>query len=197
VAPVNDGTVTKLAVTWAASATDSTHDAATSYNLRYSVHAAASWTTVSGVTSGNVVTGLTSGTSYDVELQGANASTTSPGAWSGATTASTYSTVMSWDIQTTPVVHASLGNIFLAFTTPNPGGSVGVNYWYSTSATINTMTGTEATSRTSGGTDNGYPIFTNAWGAYTIGPPAAGTYYVWANVGDGSGGIISELVTVT
>ena len=61
--PVYDGTTTKLTVAWIASATDGTHDAATGYDLRWSVAAANTWTTVTSVSSGAVVTGLSTGTS--------------------------------------------------------------------------------------------------------------------------------------
>jgi hypothetical protein len=194
VAPVNDGTATKLAVTWAASATDSSHDAATGYNLQYSVHAANSWTAVSSVSSGAVITGLTAGTSYDVQVQGTNASTSSPGAWSASTTASTYSTVLSWITQTTPETHGTGSHVFSLHTTPNPSGAVGVDFYWSTSTTTNTNTQPGPQSSLGSG---GYPINGNQWGAYMTAPAAAGTYYCWGIVNDNSGAIISEAITVT
>jgi hypothetical protein len=153
---------------------------------------------VSGVTSGAVITGLSSGTSYDVQVQATNASTTSPGAWSSTTTASTYSTAMAW--YGTPAgsyTHGSGGHVVSVSTTPNPSGSVGVNFWWSTSATTNTQSAAENTSRASGGTDNGYPVFTNVWGEYATAPTATGTYYIWAIIGDGSGALVSSAITVS
>ncbi len=194
VAPVPNGTVTQLTVAWAVSAIDGTHGAATGYDLEYSVHAANSWTTVTSVASPYTITGLASGTSYDVQLRGKNAATTSPSAWSASTTASTYSTVMSWNTVTTPVVHNSGGNVFNLHTTPNPSGTVGVNFDWSTSATTNTMTAPSPTQSLGSG---GYPINTNEWGGYVTAPATAGTYYLWGLVNDNSGALVSAAITVT
>jgi hypothetical protein len=192
VAPVNDGTVTKLAVTWSASATDSTHYAATSYNLRYSVHAANSWTTVSGVTSGTVVTGLTIGTSYDIEVQGANASTTSPRVWSSATTASTYASVVTWSASGEPLSTQSrsttnvLGVVFTegmnAATSPQASS---VSFAMPTGNTVVPVSGLVSGTYTN-------PTF--AWAVfYPV--PANGTYYFWAIAYDSRGDVIGALVS--
>ena len=93
-APVDDGTVSKLAVTWTASATDGTHDAATGYDVRHSPAGAGTWTTLVGVGSGAVITGLSAGTSYDVQVRATNGSTTSPSAWSSSATVSTWTNVI-------------------------------------------------------------------------------------------------------
>ena len=204
VAPVSDGTTSKLTVTWAASTTDGTHDAATGYNLRYGVHPASSWTTVSGVVSGAVVTGLTAGTSYDVQVQGTNASTGSPGAWSASTTASTYATAMAW-VQTgpNPWTHSLGGQAVNVTTTPNPGtGSTGgVNFTWSTSATVNNdcASSLDRESRGSGSAsgDNGYPVASNKWGCYMTSPATTGTYYIWAFTNVGDGALVSVAVSVT
>src|SRR5208282_4420811 len=50
-----------LTVTWTAPAIDSTHSAATGFNLRSSPTGAATWTTVSGVTSPHNFSGLAAG----------------------------------------------------------------------------------------------------------------------------------------
>ena len=97
--PVYDGTTTKLTATWSAPATDGSHDAATRYDLQWSVHAGAAWTPVSGASSGAVITGLSAGTSYDVQVRAKNASTGSPGAWSASGTASTYSSTVVWGVE--------------------------------------------------------------------------------------------------
>jgi hypothetical protein len=204
VAPIPDGTVTKLAVTWAVSTVDGTHDAATGYNLRYSVHAANTWTVVAGVSSGAVITGLLSGTSYDVQVQATNSSAASPSAWSGSTTASTYATVMSWNAAgPNPWVHTLGGQAVNVNCTPNPGsGSTGgVNFTWSTSATINNdcSAANDRFSRGTGSTtgDNSYPFAGNKWGVYLTPPTAPGTYYIWALTTVGDGGIVSPAVTVT
>jgi hypothetical protein len=84
------GSGSNLTVTWTAPAIDSTHDAATSYNLRSSPSGAGTWTTVSSVTSPYTLSGLTAGGAYDVEVQSANAAGTS--AWSATSTLTTTTT---------------------------------------------------------------------------------------------------------
>jgi hypothetical protein len=76
-----------LNVTWAAPAVDSTHSAVTGFNLRSSPSGAATWTTVSGVSSPYNLSGLTSGMAFDVQLQSSNAAGTS--AWSATSTLAT------------------------------------------------------------------------------------------------------------
>ena len=82
-----NGTGSDLTVTWTAPAIDSTHAAATGFNLRSSPSGAGAWTTVSGVTSPYDLSGLASGAAIDVELQGVNAAGTS--AWSATSTLTT------------------------------------------------------------------------------------------------------------
>ena len=89
VAPPPNGTTSQLTVTWTASAVDSAHGAATGYNLRSSPTGAGTWTTVTGVTSPYTLTGLSGATAIDVEVQATNAAA-SPGAWSTATTGTTW-----------------------------------------------------------------------------------------------------------
>ena len=86
-ATLADDSGSGLLVTWAAPATDATHGAATSYNLRFSLSGAGNWTVQTGVTSPFDLTGLTAGTSYDVQVQAQNAGGTS--AWSPTSTLTT------------------------------------------------------------------------------------------------------------
>jgi hypothetical protein len=192
IAPANDGTTSKLTVTWAAPATDATHDAATGYNLQYSVHSAGSWTLVSGVTSPHTITGLSAGTSYDVEVQGTNSSTTSPGAWSSATTASTYSSALTWGVSGQPLssfTHGS-GNI-------NGVNNAGINVnaapepyaVYLDATTSNTVI------PTSGLTSVTYYNSTYQWADFYPVPSAPGTYYLWALAKDSSGNLIGAMVS--
>jgi titin len=81
------GSGSNLTATWSAPATDGSHSAATTYNLRSSLTGAGTWTTLSGVTSPATITGLTAGSAYDVEVQGSNAGGT--GAWSAISTLTT------------------------------------------------------------------------------------------------------------
>lgn len=73
-----------LTVTWSAPATDSAHDAATSYNLQYGPSGAGQWSVVTAVSSPYALTGLPGGSAFDVAVQGANAAGT--GAWSATST---------------------------------------------------------------------------------------------------------------
>ena len=81
------GTGSDLTVTWTAPAIDSTHGAATGFDLWSSLAGADNWTTVPGVTSPYELTGLAAGAAIDVQLRGSNASGTS--AWSATSTLTT------------------------------------------------------------------------------------------------------------
>ncbi len=71
-ASLAQGAGSNLTVTWPASAIDSTHNAATGYNLRSSPSGAGTWTTVPGVTSPYTLTGLAAGVAIDVQVQSSN-----------------------------------------------------------------------------------------------------------------------------
>ena len=86
-ASLAQGTGSDLMVTWATPAIDSTHNAATGYNLRSSPSGAGSWTVKPGVTSPYDLSGLAAGAAIDVQLQSVNAAGTS--AWSATSTLST------------------------------------------------------------------------------------------------------------
>jgi hypothetical protein len=81
------GAGSNLTVTWTAPATDSTHGAATGFNLRSSPSGAGTWTIVTGVTSPYTLSGLAAGAAIDVQIQGTNAAGTS--AWSATNTLTT------------------------------------------------------------------------------------------------------------
>jgi hypothetical protein len=87
------GAGTNLTVSWTAPAVDSTHNAASSYNLRSSPSGANTWTTVTGVTSPYTLSGLAGSAAIDVQVQATNASGT--GAWSAISTLTTASAVLS------------------------------------------------------------------------------------------------------
>jgi Fibronectin type III domain len=78
-------------VTWAYPAIDSTHDAATGFNLLFSPSGAANWSLVSGVNSPYLLSGLMAGEAVDVQLQSSNAAGT--GAWSAISTLATATAV--------------------------------------------------------------------------------------------------------
>ena len=63
------GSGSDLTVTWTAPPVDSTHGAATGFNLRSSLSGTAAWTIVSGVTSPYDLSGLEAGVAVDVQLQ--------------------------------------------------------------------------------------------------------------------------------
>ena len=84
------GAGSDLTVTWSAPAIDSTHSAATGYNLQSSPSGAGTWTIVSGVVSPCDLSGFAAGTAIDVQVQASNASGSS--GWSATTTLTTAST---------------------------------------------------------------------------------------------------------
>lgn len=174
VAAPADGTVTKLTVTWTASATDGTHGAATGYNLRYSPAGAATWTTVTGATSPATLTGLSGAAAYDVAVQGSNAAA-SPGAWSAAATASTWGATVApgnWVPATSQTHGASVapngGAQLVAVAAPTAVG--GAAFAWSPSNTA-----VPASGLISGGADGQ----ANGWGQWFNAPSTAGTYYLW------------------
>jgi prophage DNA circulation protein len=194
VAPTLDGTTSKLAVTWAAPAPDGTHDAATGYDLQWSMHAAGAWTLVSNVSSGTVIAGLTAGTSYDVQVRAKNGSTNSPSAWSSTMTASTNSLTVVWGSlgPTSPVSHTGSwpagGLNFLVGSTP-PAGTVG---WIGYSATASPVPATGLNGPISAGTGGSGG---NSFGLYLNPPATAGIWYVFAILKNSGGGVIGALVS--
>ena len=139
VAPPPDGTADQLAVTWTAPAVDSTHGAATGYNLRSSPSGAGTWTTVSGVTSPYTLTGLAGATAIDVEVQATNAAV-SPGAWSAITTGTTWGATVvpgSWTAAASQVHNTSVapnGGVQMTATAA-PTAVAGAAFFWSTSPT--------------------------------------------------------------
>jgi hypothetical protein len=196
VAPPPDGTAGKLAVAWTAPAVDSTHGAATGYNLRYSPSGAGTWTTVSGVTSPYVLTGLAGAAAIDVEVQGTDAAA-SPGAWSATVTATTWGVTIvpgNWVPAASQVHNTSVapngGANMIA--TPAPTAVSGAAFAWSASASVAPTSGLIAAAA------NGQ---TNGWGQWFNAPATAGTYYLWM-LAQGSGGatigaLAGSAITVT
>jgi hypothetical protein len=86
---LTQGPGSDLVVSWTPPPIDSTHSAATAFNLQSSPSGANLWSTVANVTSPFDLSGLGSGTAIDVRVQSANAGGTS--AWSATATATTAS----------------------------------------------------------------------------------------------------------
>ena len=190
VVPPPDGTNTKLAVTWSAPATDTTHGSATGFNVRSSPSGAGIWTIVSGVTSPCTVTGLAGATAIDVEIQATNAAA-SAGAWSAITTATTWGATVApggWTAAATQTQNASVapnGGVML-FGTAAPTTVTGAAFAWSASNSTVPTTGLIAAA------PDGQ---TNGWAQYFNAPAAPGTYYLWM-LAQGSGGFITgALVT--
>ena len=171
VPPAYDGTTTKLTVAWSASTTDGTHDAATGYDAQWSVHAASTWTLVSSISSGAVITGLAAGTSYDVQVRGKNASSSSPGAWSASTTASPYSSTVVWGINPPPstYVHSGGPPINANFSVNPPA----VNFAWSPSNTVIPTTALYAAT---------YAGSYYNWAGYPGTPVTPGTSYLLGDI---------------
>jgi len=190
---------TGLTATWTAPSSGGT---ATGYNLRYSVHAANSWTTASGVTSPYSITGLTAGTSYDVQVQATNASPSSPGSWSASTTTSTYNYAMGSGFQPygsgTSYAHASTCNANASDNSASADGShtvpANVYFGWSTSPTIAPTSISGMTIAQGQFTNSSH----NYWYAYGVPTPAsAGTYYFWAVETNAGGVIVASAVQGT
>ena len=196
VAPPADGTATKLAVNWTASATDGTHGGATGFNLRYSPAGAGAWTTVTGVTSPYTITGLAGGSAIDVEVQATGAAA-SPSAWSAIATGTTWGATVvpgNWIAAASQVRGTSVApNGGLQMTAAAaPTAVTGAAFAWSTSASAVPTSG--LVSALSDGQTNG-------WGQYLNAPATAGTFYVWM-LAQGAGGttvgaLVSSAITVS
>jgi len=190
IVPPPDGTAGKLTVAWTAPATDSTHGAATGYNLRYSPSGAGNWTTVTGVTSPYILIGLTGGAAIDFQVQGTNAATSS-GAWSASMTAIAWGATVApgnWVPASTQTHGASIapngGAQLVAVAAPTTVTS-GAFAWSSGNTNVPTS------GLISGGGDGQ----TNGWGQWFNAPATTGTYYLWL-LAQGAGGVTTgALVT--
>jgi hypothetical protein len=190
VAPPPNGTASELTVTWTAPAVDSTHGAATGYNLRSSPTGAGTWTTVTGVTSPYTLTGLSGAAEIDIEIQATNAAA-SPSPWSPATTGTTWGATVvpaSWSAAASQVHNSSVapngGVNFTAAAAPTAVTS-GAFAWSASQTTLPT-TGLIAASA------DGQ---TNGWGQWFNTPATAGTFYLWM-LAQGAGGVTTgALVT--
>jgi len=196
VTPPPDGTTSKLAVAWTVPAVDSTHGAATGYNLRTSPTGANTWTTLSNVTNPCTLTGLTGATAIDVEVQATNAATTAS-SWSTTMTGTTWGTTVAtgtWTAASTQVHNASVtpsGGVNIV-ATPAPTVPTAAAFGWSSSAS--TMPTTGLITATADGQTNG-------WGQWFNAPATAGTYYLWMMTqGAGAlttGAMVTSAITVT
>lgn len=189
-AAVADGTTGKLAVYWSAPATDATHDAASGYNLRFSIAGANTWTTIAGATPGQLLTALAAATSYDVEVQATNAAA-SPSAWSAKLAASTYGVSITWGSWT-----AGSSQTHGAAVAPNGG----VNFFAvaaptTPAAQVLAWSASNTTPPSSGFITAGSTGTTNQFGNWFNAPSSTGTFYLWAMSNDGSGNVIGALAS--
>jgi hypothetical protein len=88
-ATLAQGSGSALTATWTAPASDSSHSAATGYNLRSSPSGAGTWTTVASVSNPYTITGLAFGAAIDVQVQATNSVGAS--GWSATSTLTTAS----------------------------------------------------------------------------------------------------------
>jgi len=190
VAPLPDGTTTKLIVSWTAPATDSTHGAATGFNLRYSPAGAGTWTTLSAVTSPYTLTGLSGATAIDVEIQATNAAA-SPSAWSATITGTTWGASVvpgNWTAAPSQVHGTSVapaGGLQMTAAAA-PTAVTGAAFAWSTSSS------TVPTSGLIAALSDGQ---TNGWGQYLNAPATPGTYNVWMLAQGAGGATTGALVT--
>jgi hypothetical protein len=127
------GTGSNLTVSWIAPAIDSTHSAATGFNLRSSPSGANTWTTVSGVTSPYTLSGLAAGAAIDVQVESTNAGGSS--AWSATstlTTASTGSNAPNAPViaSVTPPADGTTSKLTITWTAPAVDGTHGAATGY-------------------------------------------------------------------
>ncbi len=196
VAPLPDGTNTKLTVTWPNPATDSTHNAATGFNLRYGPNGAGTWTTVSGVNSPYALTGLAGATAIDVEVQATNAAA-SPSAWSAVATGTTWGATVvpgNWVAAASQVHNASVA----------PNGGAQMNATAAPTAVTGAAfawSASNSTVPTSGLVAAAADGPTNGWGQWFNAPATAGTFYLWMLAqGAGSttiGALVTSAITVS
>jgi hypothetical protein len=185
-------TATTMPLSWIA---PSSGGAVTSYSVRSSVHGANTWTTVTGIAStAATIAGLLPTTSYDFEVAAVNA--TGSSAWTAALTVSTGAVgtiyTMSWNQAPPASWPIGVQHPINCHVTPQPGATVGVNFYFSSSNSVNTA----SLVWPSRGSD-GYPILTDVWGCYMTATLPAGTYYIWAVVQDGAGTLVSSAITVS
>jgi hypothetical protein len=190
VGPQPDGTNTKLTVTWTAPTVDSTHNAATGYNVRSSPHGAGTWTTVSGLASPYTLTNLSGAIAIDFEVQGTNAAA-SPGAWSTITTGTTWGTTVApggWIAAASQVHNTNVapnGGVQMVATAA-PTAVTGAAFAWSASNSAIPTTGLIAAS------SDGQ---TNGWAQYFSAPATAGTFYLWSLAQGAGATTIGALVT--
>jgi len=196
VAPPTDGTAGHLAVSWSAPAADSTHGAATGYNLRSSPTGAGTWTVLTGVTSPYTLTGLSGGTAIDIEVQGTNAAA-NPGVWSAAMTGTSWGVTVvpgNWVCGTSQVHNTSVapsGGVQMTATAAPTAVTGAVFAWSASGSAV----------PTSGFIVGGADGQTNGWGQWFSAPATAGTFYLWMLAqsagGVTSGALVTPAITVT
>ncbi|HBK05784.1 MAG TPA: hypothetical protein DDZ81_07940 [Acetobacteraceae bacterium] len=181
----NPTTSSSVQLTWSGQ-TGST--AATSFTVLYRVTGTASWTSwTSGVAvTTSTISGLLAATSYDFEVEGANASGSGPA--SPIVTASTPVAAQSvtsivWNV--TPIGPYTLGS-----------GAIGINAHVSPATSpiqfgFSSSPSTPASSWTAA-----ILVNTDLWGAYVPLPLTSGTYYAWAEGLDGSAATASATAFV-
>lgn len=177
------GSGSTLTATWTAPATDSTHSAATGYNLRYGPTGTGTWTNVSAVAKPYTLSGLAAATAVDVQIQSVNAAGAS--IWSATSTLTTasagpYAPNVPAIASVAPPADGTATKLTVAWTAPasdgTHGAATGYNLRYSPSGagtwtTVSGVTGPYTIAALSGasamdvqvqGTNAGSP---GAWSA--------------------------------
>jgi hypothetical protein len=168
-----------------------------SYNVRYSVDGASTWTTVSGITGTSAtVTGLSASTAYDYQVEAVNAGGTS--AWSSqvvSTTAAPSNYLLTSFAPAAGYTAAHGTNGIIVQINDNSATGDGthtvphaVNIAWSTGNTTVPSSGLQTTTQYSNGGHN-------LWVTYANGPTTAGTWYVWGIAYDAGGNIVATCVS--
>ncbi len=188
-------TSTTQPLSWTAPTTGGT---VTSYSVRYSLHAANVWTTVTGITAtATTITGLVGSTSYDYEVEAVNAGGNS--GWTAATTATTavppnYLLTAYAPAAGYTAAHGTNG--IIAQVNDNSASQDGshtvphsVNLAWSVSSTVQPTTGMQTTAQYTNNTGH------NLWVTYANGPTVTGTWYLWGIAYDTNGNVVATCVS--
>jgi hypothetical protein len=194
-AAANTATNTTQPLSWTA---PSSGGPVTSYSVRYSLHGASSWTTVTGITgTSTTITGLTAGTAYDYQVESVNAGGNS--GWTATTTATPPNYYLTHYAPASGYTAVHGTNGIVAQVNDNSVSGDGshtepttVSVAWSTSNTVAPTTGLQTAGVYY---DTQLVPPQNLWGAYANGPTSAGTYYLWGFAYNQSGALVATCVS--
>jgi hypothetical protein len=184
-------TSTTMPLSWTAPASGG---AVASYSVRWSVHTANTWTTVTTITGvSTTISGLAVSTSYDFEIEAVNG-----GGNSGWTSTITVATTSGGNYLLTPGFLPAAGSTWQV----NAGGigvnsndnSVAIDGAHTVPASVahgwsqsNNVAPTASLAPASQFSNSGH----NYWASYVNAPGASGNYYLWAIAKDSGANVVA------